>query len=207
MGTSMMYQALPEQNTLFDYLRSNQKSGTLFTILFPYGKGIFHFGEIDEDERDEILDGIAEEKLFSSRTEVDQVINELRTELEHIQASHPGVANRTAYLEKSQTIIQEMLLEELKQRAFNVSNDLIEKLLYGDVALMPQFFNSYDEQLYLVPSLLVKEGAGILREIEPRNLFKGEGNPERYYREDFEQWKAFYLQASENEEVVLVYAA
>lgn len=206
MGVSMMYQALPEQTTLFECLRSNRKISTLFARLFPNGKGIFYIKELDEDELDEILDWIASEQLFSSRTEVEQVMNELSAELERTKASHQGVAERTAYLEKSQYRIQELLSQELKRREHNATSELIEKLLYGSEALAPEFFDSDDNLLYLVPSKVVKEGAEVLREIEPENLFGSEGELEQYYRQDFEQWKAFYLQASDNEEAVLVSA-
>jgi hypothetical protein len=207
MGVSMIYQAIPEQNTLFEYLLSDRKKGTLFTMLFPYGRGIFDFETIDEDERDEILDGIYGEEPFSSRTEVDQVLDELSIELERLKTLYPNLVNRNAYLEKSQTMIEEKILQELNRKNINDADDIIKNLLYGNVPLMPEFFDRYDEQLYLVPYSIAKAGAQILREIEPRNLFAGEDNPERYYREDFEQWKTFYLQASDNQEAVLVYAA
>lgn len=206
MGVSMSYQAIPEASTLIDFLCSDRRKGTLFTMLFPYGKGMFDFKTIDEDERDEILDCIASEPLFTSRTEVNQVLNELSIELDHLKNLYPNLVNRKAYLEKSQTPIEEKILQELKRKNINDADDIIKNLLYG-VPLMPEFFDRYDEQLYLVPYSLVKAGVQILRDIEPGNLFAGEDNPERYYRDDFEQWKAFYLQALDNQEFVLVYAA
>jgi hypothetical protein len=206
MGISMMYQALPDQTTLFERLRSDRKICTLFTKLYPYGNGIFYMGELNEEGLDEILDWIAEEQPFSSRMEVDRVMHELRTELERTKALHPGVAERTGYLEKTQDRIQEQLSQELKRKELDAALVLMEQLLNGSEALASEFFDEHDDQLYLVPSKIVKEGAEVLREIESTNLFGGEGNSEQHYWEDFERWKAFYLEASDNEEAVLVCA-
>lgn len=203
----MLYQAIPEQSTLIDFLRSDRKKGTLFTILFPYGRGIFDFETIDEDERDEILDCIASEPPFTSRTEVDQVLTELCAELELLKTLYPNLVNRREHLEKSQTTIEEKLLQELNRKNINDADDIIKNLLYGNVRLMPEFFDGYNDQLYLVPYSIVKAGTKILCEIEPRNLFVGEGNSNQYYLEDFERWTAFYLQALDHQESVLVYAA
>lgn len=207
MGVSMLYQALPEQTTLFECLRSDRNISTLFTRLFPYGNGIFHISQLDKDELNEILDWIASQQPFSSRLVVQRVMNELCASLEQTKASHSGVAEQTAYLEKSQNRIQERLSQELKRIELDIARELMEKLLYGSEVLAPEFFESHDDQLYLVPPNVVKEGAKVLREIDPRSLFGGEGERERYDCKDFEQWKAFYLEAAEREEAVLVYAA
>lgn len=203
----MLYQALPEQTTLFECLRSDRNISTLFTRLFHYGRGIFHILQLDQDELNEILDWIASEQPFSSRLVVQQVMNELCASLERTKALHLGVAEQTAHLEKSQNRIQEGLSQELKRIELDTASVLMEKLLYGNEVLAPEFFESHDDQLYLVPPKVVKEGAKVLREIDPKNLFGGEGKCERDDRKDFEQWKAFYLEAAERDEAVLVHPA
>jgi len=204
----MLYQALSEQTTLFECLRSDRNTSTLFTMLFPNGNGIFHISQLDQDELNEILDDWnASQQLFSSHLVVQQVMKELCASLEQTKALHSGVAERTAHLEKTDNIIQVRLLQELKRIGLDTASELMEKLLYGSEVLAPGFFESHDDQLYLVPPKVVKEGAKVLREIDPRNLFVDEGEREQDYRKDFLQWKAFYLEAAERNEAVLVYKA
>ena len=205
MGVSIYYLALSEQSTLFKRIQTEKAFSTLFYDLVPYGNGIFHIFDIDKEELDEILDWVAEsEEVFDSRADVDRCLNELCMELERAETSYPGLADQIAYLEKSQTLIEELLSQELKKRHLDNCIEYIEKLLYGDRSLAPDLYGEYEDRPLLVPSSEVQNGARVLRDIEPEALFESAGNPDSYYLEHFRRWRDFYLEAAEKGEAVII---
>ena len=204
MGVSIYYQAIPEQSALFRRVQTQKAISTLFDFLFPYGNGIFHIFDIDKEELDEILDEIAEYcEVFDSRADVDQCLNELRMELERANISYPGLADRNAYLEKIQKVIEERLSQELKRRQLDNHLDYVEKLLYGNQALAP-FYAEYKAQALLVPSSVVRDSMQMLKEIDPEALFEVAEDPHRYYLEEFRWWREFYLEVAEKGEAAIV---
>ncbi len=204
MGVIMIYKAIPEQTSLFRRLRSDQKISTLFTRLFRNGP--FHTDGLEPDELQDLLDWIAKDKAFGSRAELDATVLELEKELEKTKAAHPGVEDRTALLEKSVFILEERLLETVKQQGHSEAEDLVETLLFGREQVAPDFFEPVDEQLFLVPSATVQAGIEVLRNIKPEELIKGEGNPAGYHRSDFARWRRFYESVAAHDEAVLVSA-
>ncbi|MBW4573682.1 MAG: hypothetical protein KME08_00180 [Aphanothece sp. CMT-3BRIN-NPC111] len=205
MGTSIYYQALPEQTSLFKRIQTEKPISTIFRELSPFRNGIFYIFELDKEELDDILDWLVEyEEVFDSRADVDRCLNELYMELERAKTSHPGLTEPNAYLDNTQTVIEERLSQELKRRQLDNCIGYVEKLLYGDQELAPQLFDEYDEQLSLVPSSLVQEGTRVLRDIEPEVLFEVAGNREEHYFNDFQWWREFYLEAAARGEAVII---
>lgn len=202
MGVSIYYQAIAEQSTLFQRIQTEKTIRTLFDSLFPYGNGIFHIFEIDQEELDEILDDIVDNEIFNSRADVDRYLEELRIELDRANTAYSGLADRNAYLEKIHNVIEQLLSQELETRQLDNYLDYIEKLLYGDQQLVP-LYGEYEDELLLVPSKLVQDGTQMLKQIEPA-LFEITGYSDEYYMDQFQWWKQFYLSAAENGEAVIV---
>ena len=187
MGVSIYYQAIPEQSTLFQRIQTEKTIRTLFDSLFPYGNGIFYIFEIDKEELAEILDDIVDNETFNSRADVDRCLDELRIELDRANTTYPGLADRNAYLEKIHNLIEQLLSQELKTRQLDNYLDYIEKLLYGDQALVP-LYGEYEDELLLVRSKVVQNGTQMLKQIEPA-LFEIAGYSDPYYVDQFHWWK------------------
>lgn len=205
MGVSIYYQALPEHSALFKRVQTEKAFSTLFYALFPNCfNGIFYLLCMDKEELDDILDHLVEGEVFDSRAEVDRLFNQLYIELERADASYPGLVYRNVYLEKSQKVIEERLLRELKKRHIN-NFEYIEKFLYGNQALAPDLYGEIEDQIWLVPSSVIQDGAWMLREIKPEVLFGSTRDlDQQYYLERFEWWREFYLEAAETGEAAIV---
>ena len=92
MSVTLLYKAIPEQTALFQRLRSDRKISILFTKLFRYGGGPFHVDDLEPEERQDILDGIAENEAFRSRAEVDALL--IRLPRCRIGSLYPQIIHR-----------------------------------------------------------------------------------------------------------------
>jgi len=172
MGVSVLYSAIPPSSTLYARLQREKALSILVVSLFPYGCGIFRFFEIEPEEVNEILEEVIEayQDIFGSELEADQLIDEFRSELRRTRQAYPGIEDRTASLEKSSTEIEKRLSQELSRRQIANANDIVQRLMFGDQTLAPTLLPA-GESLGLISRELVREGASILRQINPEMLF------------------------------------
>jgi hypothetical protein len=199
MGYCPFYQALPEASDLCRILESDLKARTLLMWLFNYGSRPFDMRELEENELTSILDDAAEEdEVFDSRGDVDITFVKLRDEIERADSAHPGLIDRTAFLNKSQDEIGERLTARLEEAGISDAKRLVRSLLFGEYP-----FAARTDPLQIVSPETVKRGMLTLREIEPDMLFGGPD--EDYIAEDYRQWRELYVQAGERGEAVLMY--
>lgn len=203
MGVSVLYNAIPCSSTLYARLQREKPLAILMVPLFPYGCGIFRFFEIEPEEVNEILEEVIEAHPDTfSDLEAEQIIAEFRSELRRAHEAYPGIEGRSASLEKSSTEIEERLTQELLRRQIENANEIVEKLICGD-QVFAQNLLPEAESLGLISRELVIEGARILRQIDPEELFNDEGE-DRWCIDEFSQWRDLYLSADEKNEEILV---
>ncbi len=78
----------------------------------------------------------------------------------------------------------------------------MQKLLDGDRLFAPELFPAEEiESLGLISRELVREGASLFQQINPKTLF---AEDEEWYLDDLEELRDLYLAADENNEVILV---
>jgi hypothetical protein len=176
MGVCIMYSAIPPSSTLYQKLQHNKALAILVSDTFTYGSGTFSFFEISPDEVTEILESVVDAHLdlFDSKNKADQIIAEFRAEINKTRRRYPGIENRTAMLEKSVDAIEQCLLQQLGQRQIPNAEQIIEKLFFGDRSLAPNLLTPADQSLGLISGDLVREGAFLLKPIDPETLYTGE---------------------------------
>lgn len=205
MGVFVIYHAIPPTSTLYARLQCEKALAIMMVYLFPYGCGVFNFFELPPDEIDEILGDLIEEhcETFGSELEADDAIAEFRSELRRIRRSYPGIENRRALFEKTSTEVAERLSDELLRRQFTNADEIIERLMFGDQILAPTLLPPR-ESLGLISRDLVREGASILRQINPETLFARNDGREEYRLNHFKSWRNLYLSADKKGEEILV---
>jgi len=205
MGVSVLYSAIPPSSTLYARLQREKALSILVVSLFPYGCGIFRFFEIEPEEVNEILEEVIEayQDIFGSELEADQLIDEFRSELRRTRQAYPGIEDRTASLEKSSTEIEKRLSQELSRRQIANANDIVQRLMFGDQTLAPTLLPA-GESLGLISRELVREGASILRQINPEMLFARDKGWEGWCLDHLERWRSLYIASDEKNEEILV---
>jgi len=210
MGVSVIYSAIPLSSALYARLQREKPFAILMASFFHHGDGIFHFfkfhfSEIEPEQMYEILEWLTEmyQDTFRSELEAEQMMAEFRSELRRTCQAYPGIENRTVRLVGKSSNIEERLIQELTRRQIANANAMVTKLIFGDQAVAPTLLPEEDS-LGLISRELVREGARILRQIEPESLFKGNEEWERWYLNDFENWRDLYLSADERNEAILV---
>lgn len=201
---SVLYSAIPPSSNLYSRLQSEKALNTLVCFILTDGFGIFDFFEIEPKDIDETLENMLEvyPKIFESKLEVDRVVAELQSELTLTRQAFPGIEDRTAMLEKSSAEIEQRLVQELSRRQVANAEEFVQKLLEGDRLFAPDLFPAEeDESLGLISRELVREGASLFQQIDPKTLF---AEDEEWYLDDLENLKDLYLAADENNEVILV---
>ncbi|WP_009631485.1 hypothetical protein [Synechocystis sp. PCC 7509] len=198
----ILYSAIPPSSELYSRLQSDKAFATLLSWLFPYGNGIFCYFEDEPDESDEVLENVCEvyPEIFESQVELDRVIAEFRSQLTLTRQAFPGIEDRTAMLEKSVNEIEQRLVQELTTRQVANAEEMVQKLLFGDRTFAPDLLSEGDS-LGLISRELVREGASIFRQIDPKTLF---AKNEDWYFEQLEELKDLYLAADEHNEVILI---
>lgn len=202
MSSGILYSAIPPSSRLYLRLQSEKALSILVVSLFPYGGGIFRFLEIEPEEIVEIIEDVIErnQDTFKSELEADGIVAELRSELTLTRQAFPGIEDRTAMLEKSSEEIEKRLSQELSRRQVTNADKIVQKLIFGDQAFVPDLLPP-EESLGLISRQLVSEGASILRQIEPETLFSKD---EEWYLEQFVEWRNLYFSADEKNEEILV---
>lgn len=198
------YSAIPPSSELYSRLQSEKALNFLVDFVFTDGGGIFRFFEIDPEEIDDGFENIVRgyPKIFKSQLELERVIADLRSLLTLTRQTFPGIEDRTATLEKSWQEIEERLVQELLKKQVTNAEELVQKLLEGDRTFAPNLLSAGGyESLRLISRELVKEGASIFRQIDPKTLF---AENEGWYLDDLEDLKDLYLAADEHNEVILV---
>jgi hypothetical protein len=216
MGLCFGYQALPEDSALYRELLNNRQVGELFAQLFLYGGGPFRPMTLTFDDLSTFLDHLAQHsEVFESRSQVEQTTRQLFDLVNRAIAKYPGLENRRAVLDKTDTLIKERLLAETTARGDRISERLVERLIYGcedfpdpnPTPLLPLFgdenFADHSPVLPLnvVPIPLVREGAVFLRSFAPDDLFD---DPEVSLRESYGPWRKLYLETAQQGELILV---
>ncbi|MBW4583554.1 MAG: hypothetical protein KME42_28670 [Tildeniella nuda ZEHNDER 1965/U140] len=206
MGVTVNYSAIPPSSTLYARLQREKLFAILMISLFSQGCGIFNFfEEIEPEEVNELLEYVIEEHqdIFGSDLEADQIIAEFRTELRLTRKAYPGIEGRIAFLEKSSNEIMERLTQELARRKVENADEIVVKIMFGDQSFAPILLPE-SESLGLISRESVREGARILRQIEPETLFAKDEGWEGWCLNHFEHWRDLYLSADERNEEILV---
>lgn len=205
MGVSVLYGAIPPGSMLYARLQREKALSILVVSLFPYGNGIFSFFEIEPEEINETLEEVIEayQDIFGSELEAAQIIDEFRFELRRTRQAYPGIEDRTASLEKSSIEIGERLSQELSRRQIANANETVQRLMFGDQTLAPALLPT-EESLGLISRELVREGASLLRQINPEMLFLRDEGWEGKCLDDLEEWRSLYLTADKKNEEILV---
>ncbi len=198
------YSAIPPSSELYSRLQSEKALNFLVDFVFTDGGGIFRFFEIDPQEIDDGFENVVRgyPKIFKSQLELDRVIADLRSLLTLTRQAFPGIEDRTATLEKSWQEIEERLVQKLSRKQVANAEEFVQKLLEGDRTFAPNLLLPGEyESLRLISRELVREGASIFRQIDPKTLFT---ENEDWYLDDLEDLKQLYLDADEHNEVILV---
>jgi hypothetical protein len=201
-----MYSAIPPSSTLYSRLQEEKALSILVSDLFSYGNGIFRFFEIDPEEIDEILEGVIEthQDVFDSTGKAEQIVAEFRFELDKTRQAHPGIENRTAMIEQSVDEIEKCLVQQFKARQIQNPEEIVERLLFGDQSLSPDLLTEEDEPLGIISRELVREGASLLRQINPETLYTGDAKWDEWGLEHLKHWRELYFVADKIDEAILV---
>lgn len=204
MGVSLHYWAIPPQSGLYARLQESRAFNALLAALFPYGCGIYQFFKIDPEEVEEILEDAIERHrdMLGPEAEARRHIAAFRAELERTCAEHPGIERRTASLEKCSIDVEERLLRALAKNRTDAT-EFVRRLLFGDRDLSSHLRPPGEDILGLASVTVVREGARELEQMEPEALFAGDGW-EEWCRENFQQWRQFYLHAAAHAEEILI---
>lgn len=201
----ILYSSIPPSSELYSRLQSEKALNILLVdFLFPFSCAIFYvFEEVELGEIDEALEGIIKmhPTIFKSKLELDRIVADLRSLLDFTCQTFPGIENRAARLEKSWQEIEQCLVQELLRRQVTNAEEFVQKLLEGDRTFTPDLLSPEDETLGLISRELVREGASLFRQIDPKTLF---AENEGWYLEQLQELKALYLDADEHNEVILV---
>lgn len=198
------YSAIPPSSELYSRLQSEKALNFLVDFVFTDGGGIFRYFEIDPEEIDDSFENVVRgyPKIFKSQLELERVIADLRSLLTLTRQTFPGIEDRTATLEKSWQEIEERLVQELSRSQVANAKETVQQLLEGDRTFAPNLLLPREyESLRLISCELVREGASIFRQLDPKTLF---AENEDWYLDDLEDLKQLYLDADEHNEVILV---
>ncbi len=219
MGVSIHYWAVPPSSALFKRLERDKAFVALMAALFPYGNGVFFFfGELEADERDEILESMIQHSRsrLGPEPEARRLIEEFRLELERTRLDYPGVELREGSLEKTFVLVEERLKEALKPVRSD-AEEFVSKLIHGDgrlggpgkddiermmreedyVTLSQEMENSVG----VISAPLVQEGAQVLNGLDALHLFY---NDRVYEFDSFQRWHRLYQETAAAGEVLLV---
>ncbi len=100
-------------------------------------------------------------------------------------------------------MVAERLSGELVKRQFTNADEITQRLMFGDQTLAPTPLPPR-ESLGLISRDLVREGASILRQINPEALFAKNDGWEEDYLNQFKNWRNLYLSADKKGEEILV---
>jgi hypothetical protein len=207
MSTHSYYQSIHEESPLFHRLTADPRFHLLFAQLMILGPGPFYWSYLEADDIESVLDRMTGEGIFISSDQADQVLADVRGEIERAIVSDPEIGRRSAYIEQVHHEMEEQLLAELDRRSCSDRRELVETLLFGGVhadssgALaggMPAF--------RLVPPSVVAEGAAMLGPIEAVDLYPKD-EWDRCPAEEYGRWRGLYQEASRLSEAVLVLTA
>jgi hypothetical protein len=208
MGVSVMYSAIPPSSILYKRLQQEKAFSILVSDLFIYGNGIFRFFEDPLGEVKDILEGViaAHPDVFGSPDQANQIIADFRAELSRTRQSYPGIEDRRAMIEKSVDAIETCLIQQVTEQRMQNAEEMVEKLLFGNQSLAPHLLTSEDEPLGLISRDLVREGAKLLRLVNPDTLYTGDPrwNGDEWWLDHLKDWRELYLVADELNEEILV---
>lgn len=210
MGISRSYCAIPPGSTLYARLQNEKAFSTLAETLFYCGDGMFRFFEDDSEVGSQIINETLEsiieynQDIFNSAEKSAKIITEFRTELDKTRKAHPGIENRRACIEKSLHNIAHHVLEKLAASEIQNIEKIIGTLLCGDQLLAPSLFTEKDETLRLIPLDLVREGASLLRLVNPETMYTGDEMWDKWGLKHLKDWRDLYLAADEMHEAILV---
>ncbi len=199
MGHSLHYQAIPAQSTFYARLQEDRAFVTPFRAFLGYGCGAFQFFEIEADEMEEILEDAFERyrEILGPEPEARQRVAEYRAKLARTRAAFPGVEFRTASLEQFSQEVRERLKRELARTRGDAA-EFADKLLFGEGRLAPHLGLPEGDSLSVLSVPVVREGAAVLKRIDPVILF-----PENWHRENFDYWRQLYLEADGKSEAIV----
>lgn len=205
MGVCVHYWAIPPKSRLYARLQEDRAFNTLMAYLFPYGCGIYRFSEIEPDEVEEILGDVVERfrTTLGPEPEARRRITEYLDELERTRVEFPGIERRRAMLEKCASEIEERLTQALQPVRTDAA-ELTRGIMYGDQLLAAHLRQPGEDILGLVSLPIVQEGAAVLGQLKPEELFPPGENRGEWCRDNYRRWRQAYLGAAEHAEEILV---
>lgn len=188
----LVYQAIPPESSFYTRLQHDRSFRIFSRYLFVSGS-IFHSFKYDfQDFNDCIERGIERHPdLFSKDSlETSLIVADFRETIRITWQRYPKIVHNTGMLEKSFDVVSDRLEEELSRLKLE-DDGIIHDLLYGDSSL-----GENEEIFGLTTREAVKQGASVLRQIEPETLFPGgEDGEDGWYWENYKDWREFYLDA------------
>jgi hypothetical protein len=191
----LVYQAIPPESSFYARLQSD-RSFRIFSKYLFVSSSIFHSFKYDTQHfYDCIKSGVERHPDVFSETDLETslIVADFREALRTAWRDYPKIVRNTAILEKSFDVVRDTLEEELSRRKIEDAEVIVYDLLYGDSSL------GEDEEIFgLTTREAVKQGASVLRQIEPEALFPGgDDGEEGWYWENFRDWREFYLDADD----------
>ena len=219
MGVTLSYQAIPPTSDFYKRVQRERKLNILLQSFFCLA-GIFDTFDINsfdnhcldndsietiDNELAEFVEDIIEQHydVFSSEVEVNLAITEYRHELMRTRRDFPGIEDRWASLEKTGAVIESRLSDEFQRR--NFPEYILSSMMYGDGGFDEDLWTIEDKSLSLISRETVREGASILRQIDPQDLLETiEDGFDEACLENFAQWRNLYIEADKNGDEILM---
>jgi hypothetical protein len=207
VSTHSYYQSIHEESPLFCRLTADPQFHLLLAQLMILGPGPFYWSYLEAGEIEGVLDGMAGQGVFASRAQADQMLADVRGEVETVIALDPEIGHRSAYIEQVHHELEDQLLAEVGRRAPGDRRNLVETLLWGDAyADSSGSLARRTPAFRLVSPPVVTEGAAMLGPIEAVDLYPKD-KWDRCPAQEYERWRWLYLEASRLRTAVLVLTA
>jgi hypothetical protein len=194
MGAYGCYQAMPEESRLFRRLRTERALCVMYASSIHQPRGPYDIAHLPPSELADYLAEIAKEPVFGSRAAVDRVFADLQAELLSAAEEYPGLPHRAAYFKLSD--FDEYLADALANAGRADAAALTHQIVMGTESFAPGMFGRGDMPLRVVPSPLVAEAAGLLRNIGPEQ-FPG-------WEEEWEAFRSVYIEAAARREAIVI---
>jgi (2Fe-2S) ferredoxin len=206
MGVTLAYQAIPPESSFYARLKHDRAFRILSIHLFDSGH-LFNLFEDDPESFDESMENAFEgypDVFCGTELETSLLIEDFCEAVRVARRDYPNIVDITGSLEKSFEEVSDKLTEELSRLKFEDIDEIVATLLYGDNFVGKNVLPD-EETFQLVSRKAVKNGANILRQIEPEKLFpRGDNGAEGWYLINLRKWKECYLLADDNDAEILM---
>jgi hypothetical protein len=139
MGVTLTYQAIPPQSSFYSRLQQDRAFRVLASFHSPYGLfRLFQHDPIDFNELVEKAISRHPDIFCGTELEISMLIGDFREALRITCRDYPKITYTEGSLDKSSEEVCDRLTEELSKRKFEDVDDIVNTLLYGDIAFGKQ---------------------------------------------------------------------